>query len=58
MIEYLSPAVFAVVLRVSSTPVFSMRLAMASRLKLRDVSGSAARAGQCDANRREGAERV
>jgi hypothetical protein len=58
MIEYLSPAVFAAVLRVSSAPVFSARLATASPLELRDVSGSSARAGQCGANTREGTQRV
>ncbi|WP_168794079.1 hypothetical protein [Paraburkholderia aromaticivorans] len=41
MIEYLSPAVLAAVLRVSSTPVFSIHLALASLLTPREASGSA-----------------
>ncbi len=40
MIEFLSPAVLSAVLRVSSSPIFSLRLAMASMRTLRDVSGS------------------
>lgn len=40
MIEFLSPAVLAAVLRVSSSPIFSARLAMASKRMLRDVPGS------------------
>ncbi|MFM0054919.1 hypothetical protein PQR64_04795 [Paraburkholderia phytofirmans] len=41
MIEYFSPAVLAAVLRVSSTPAFSIRLALASLLAPREASGSA-----------------
>lgn len=46
MIEFLSPAVLAAVLRVSSTPLFSVRLAMASLLTHSDVSGGTQRASQ------------
>ena len=46
MIEFLSPAVLAAVLRVSSTPLFSVRLAMASLLKPSDVPGGTQRASQ------------
>ncbi|MFM0554209.1 hypothetical protein P0D69_24980 [Paraburkholderia sediminicola] len=42
MIEYLSPAVLAAVLRVSSTPIFSVHLALASLLTPHEASGSAA----------------
>ncbi len=42
MIEYLSPTVLAAVLRVSSTPIFSIHLALASLLTPREASGSAA----------------
>jgi hypothetical protein len=37
MIKYLSPTVLAAVLRVSSTPVFSIQLALTSLLALREV---------------------
>ena len=37
MIEFLSPAVLAAVLRVSSSPIFSVHLAMASMRTLRAV---------------------
>jgi hypothetical protein len=40
MIEFLSPAVLAAVLRVSSSPIFSVRLAMASMRALRAVPGN------------------
>ncbi|MFL9984816.1 hypothetical protein PQR46_06230 [Paraburkholderia sediminicola] len=40
MIEFLSPAVLAAVLRVSSSPIFSVRLAMASMRTLRAVPSS------------------
>jgi hypothetical protein len=46
MIEFLSPAVVAAVLRVSSSPIFSARLAMASKRMLRDMSGSTVSAAQ------------
>jgi len=58
MIEYLSPAVLTAVLRVSSSPIFSVRLAMASLLSRRDVSSRAARAGLCDAGIQEGKRHV
>lgn len=38
MMEYFSPAVFAAILRVSSSPIFSARLAMVSLLVRRDTS--------------------
>ncbi|SOE98477.1 hypothetical protein SAMN05446635_6450 [Burkholderia sp. OK233] len=41
MIEFLSPAVLAAVLRVSSSPIFSVRLAMASMRTLRAVPSNA-----------------
>ncbi|CAE6742159.1 hypothetical protein R75461_02516 [Paraburkholderia nemoris] len=40
MIEFLSPAVLAAVLRVSSSPIFSVHLAMASMRTLRAVPGN------------------
>ncbi|MGF6993172.1 hypothetical protein [Paraburkholderia sp. GAS32] len=40
MIEFLSPAVLAAVLRVSSSPIFSVRLAMASMRTLRAAPGN------------------
>ncbi|MFM0076284.1 hypothetical protein PQQ86_34560 [Paraburkholderia sediminicola] len=40
MIEFLSPAVLAAVLRVSSSPIFSLHLAMASMRTLRAVPGN------------------
>ena len=46
MIEFLSPAVVAAVLRVRSSPIFSARLAMASKRMLRDMSGSTVSAAQ------------
>ena len=63
MIEYLSPAVLAAVLRVSSTPIFSIHLALASLLTPREVSGSAAsttdsKAVSHAAPRQEGTNRV
>jgi hypothetical protein len=58
MIEYLSPAVAAAILRVSSMPVFSVRLAMAWLLTLSDVSDGMASAAQHDAPPREGANHV
>ncbi|HEX7910625.1 MAG TPA: hypothetical protein VF534_21390 [Paraburkholderia sp.] len=39
MIEFFSPAVLAAVLRVSSSPIFSVHLAMASMRTLRAVPG-------------------
>jgi hypothetical protein len=42
MIEYLSPTVLAAVLRASSTPIFSIHLALASLLTPREAPGSAA----------------
>ncbi|MDR6411699.1 hypothetical protein [Paraburkholderia terricola] len=41
MIEFFSPAVLAAVLRVSSSPIFSVRLATASPLKPRDAQARA-----------------
>ncbi|CAB3667348.1 hypothetical protein SCB29_23770 [Paraburkholderia sp. SIMBA_055] len=41
MMEFFSPAVLAAILRVSSTPIFSLRLATASLLVRRDVPRSA-----------------
>ena len=38
MMEYFSPAVLAAILRVSSSPIFSARLAMVSLLVRRDTS--------------------
>jgi len=38
MMEYFSPAVVAAILRVSSSPIFSARLAMVSLLVRRDAS--------------------
>ncbi|MGY6125330.1 hypothetical protein ACW9YV_07500 [Paraburkholderia strydomiana] len=38
MMEYFSPAVLAAILRVSSSPIFSARLAMVSLLVRRDAS--------------------
>lgn len=38
MMEYFSPAVVAAILRVSSSPIFSARLAMVSLLVRRDTS--------------------
>ncbi|WP_341315985.1 hypothetical protein WN982_31705 [Paraburkholderia sp. IMGN_8] len=46
MIEFLSPAILAAVLRASSSPIFSARLATASMRTLRDVSGSTVSAAQ------------
>jgi hypothetical protein len=46
MIEFLSPAILAAVLRVSSSPIFSARLAMASIRTLCDVSGSTVNAAR------------
>ncbi|CAB3796867.1 hypothetical protein [Paraburkholderia caffeinilytica] len=42
MIEFFSPAVLAAVLRVSSSPIFSVHLAMASTRALRAVPSSRA----------------
>ncbi len=42
MIEFFSPAVLAAVLRVSSSPIFSVCIAMASHLTQRDAQGGAA----------------
>ncbi|CAE6720192.1 MULTISPECIES: hypothetical protein [Paraburkholderia] len=39
MIEFFSPAVLAAVLRVSSSPIYSVHLAMASVRTLRAVPG-------------------
>ncbi|CAE6732412.1 hypothetical protein [Paraburkholderia haematera] len=63
MIEFLSPAILAAVLRVSSSPIFSACLAMASKRSLRDVSGSTVNAAQGRSvahagGTREGARRV
>lgn len=60
MIEFLSPAVLSAVLRVSSSPIFSMHLAMASMRTLRDVSGSVAEGLAIDRSvgTQEGARRV
>ena len=63
MIEFLSPAILEAVLRVSSSPIFSARLAMASKRMLRAVSGSTVSAAQVRAashaaGTREGARRV
>ncbi|MFM0042882.1 hypothetical protein PQQ99_19890 [Paraburkholderia sediminicola] len=60
MIEFLSPAVLSAVLRVSSSPIFSMHLAMASMRTLRDVPGSAAESSAVDhaVGTQEGARRV
>jgi hypothetical protein len=58
MIEYLSPAVLAAVLRVSSTPIFSVHLAVASLLARREVSGRTARPGQRRAATAEGKQHV
>lgn len=58
MIEYLSPAVLTAVLRVSSTPIFSVRLAMASLLSRREVSGRPARVGFHHASIEEGKHHV
>jgi hypothetical protein len=58
MIEYLSPAELTAVLRVSSAPIFSVRLAMASLLIRRDVPGAAARAGLRRASVEEGKRHV
>ncbi len=63
MIEFLSPAVLSAVLRVSSSPIFSLRLAMASMRTLCDVSGStvSAKPGRAVgrlAGTQEGARRV
>jgi hypothetical protein len=41
MMEFFSPAVLAAILRVSSTPIFSLLLATASLLVRRDVPRSA-----------------
>jgi hypothetical protein len=41
MMEFFSPAVLAAILRVSSTPIFSLRLATASLLVRRDVPRAA-----------------
>ncbi|MFM0729601.1 hypothetical protein PQQ52_03775 [Paraburkholderia sediminicola] len=59
MIEFLSPAVLSAVLRVSSSPIFSMHLAMASIRMLRDVSGGTASAAEGrSVGVQEGARRV
>ncbi|MGF6569167.1 hypothetical protein SAMN05443245_1903 [Paraburkholderia fungorum] len=58
MIEYLSPAVLTAVLRVSSTPIFSVRLAMASLLTRRDISSRPLRAGIFNATVEEGKHHV
>ncbi|MFL9866175.1 hypothetical protein PQR67_18520 [Paraburkholderia fungorum] len=63
MIEFLSPAILEAVLRVSSSPIFSARLAMASKRMLRDVPGNTASTAQgrpvtYAANSQEGARRV
>jgi hypothetical protein len=44
MFEYLSHAVLTAVLRVSSSPIFSLHLANASLVTLRLVKGSLSRA--------------
>ncbi|MFM0606816.1 hypothetical protein PQR05_20010 [Paraburkholderia sediminicola] len=60
MIEFLSPAVLSAVLRVSSSPIFSMHLAMASMRTLRDVPGCAVESSAVDhaVGTQEGARRV
>ncbi|NPT43834.1 hypothetical protein GNZ12_21480 [Paraburkholderia sp. 1N] len=63
MIEFLSPAVLSAVLRVSSSPIFSIRLAMASMRTLRDVPGGTVgatqgRAVDRSASTQEGVRRV
>jgi hypothetical protein len=54
MIEYLSPAVLTAVLRVSSTPIYSVRLAMASLLTRRDVLGRQMRVSSRNTRFQEG----
>lgn len=63
MIEFLSPAILEAVLRVSSSPIFSARLAMASKRMLRDGAGNTLTSVQGwpvshAANTREGVRRV
>jgi hypothetical protein len=58
MIEYLSPAVLTAVLRVSSTPIFSVHLALASLLKRQQVTFRPARAGLGHAGFQEGKHHV
>lgn len=59
MFEYLSPSVLTAVLRVSSSPIFSLRLADASLMTLRLVAGSLSRATASRvARREEGAHHV
>ncbi|MBW0445660.1 hypothetical protein [Paraburkholderia phenoliruptrix] len=58
MMEFFSPAVCSAILRVSSTPIFSVRLATASLLIRRERPANPISAANRIANAREGASRA
>ncbi|AFT89523.1 hypothetical protein [Paraburkholderia phenoliruptrix] len=58
MMEFFSPAVVAAILRVSSTPIFSLRLAAASLLVRREMPRGATETPQRANPTREDAIRV